>query len=120
MTDVDEFLKRVNEQREWEATKRRFYGEFLPTIIGMTIKMSRSYGHARYTVLSAHERDIGTTYVLFHYDAEGKAVLTGNQIFPRTLRVNMRRIGGYEGPGDEFPTLQEVLEKFTATTEDAR
>lgn len=114
MTDANEFLKRMNEQREWEATKRRFYGEFLPTIVGKVFAVGRSYGHARYEILPAHERGMNTTYTMFHYDERGNPVITGNQIYPRTLRVNFKRLGGWNGSAIEsgYPLLEQILRGF--------
>ena len=105
----------IRSRLAWETTQRRFYGEFLPTIIGREFSAPRSYGHAKYRILGGHgawKEETETQKVYFHYEG-GEVVLTGNQVhFQKTLCVAVKRLGGYDG-SPKGDSLQAILSGFS-------
>lgn len=110
--DAREVLERMQTAREFEERKRKFYGEFVPTIAGRVFRELRSYGHARYEILPHGERS--GEYTLFHYEESGEVVITEKVIADplKTLRIGFRRLGGFDGSGEGLPTLKAILKEF--------
>ena len=83
----------------------------LEALVGKQFEDGRSYGHAKYQIVSMadrHGNDI--TYTLFHYREDGEAMLDGNIIrdYQRTFRINFRRLGGFCG-SPKAPLLTDLL-----------
>lgn len=113
MSEIGETLKRIKRQRDIDKFRQKFYADFLPTITGRVYDTPRSYGHARFEIVG-HPNLWRSTQdsqkVYFHYE-NNVPVLDTNALYDTSLCIVVKRLGGFDGPGQN-PGLIQILSAF--------